>query len=103
MTDSEAMKKIDAAITALPQQQGGWRESIAIQLQYCADLLQNKVGPDRVEEINMGYLAVREFDGYETGSAEFVLTAAICEIDHYIKNRFYTYAQKVRHGMHKHS
>lgn len=51
----------------------------------------------------MGYMAVREFDGYEKGTKEYDLTEVICEIDSYIKNRFFSYAQKVRHGLHKRS
>ncbi|TAK89441.1 MAG: hypothetical protein EPO06_11465 [Burkholderiaceae bacterium] len=101
MTDTEAISRIQWAISSLPAKSGTWLDSIPIQLQYCADLLHGRVGPDRVEEINMGYIAVREFDGYEKGSEEFELTEVICEIDYYVKSRFFTYAQKVKHGMHK--
>lgn len=101
MTESEALSKIEWAAKSMPSPSVGWLESISIQLQYCADLLQGKVSSERVEEINMGYMAVREFDGYEKGVKEYELTEAICEIDSYIKNRFFSYAQKVRHGLHK--
>lgn len=101
MTDTEAISRIDWALSLFPVASGTWLESIPMQLTYCKDLLQGSASPDRVEEINMGYIAVREFDGYEKESEEFELTEAICQIDYYVKDRFFTYAQKVKHGMHK--
>jgi hypothetical protein len=48
-------------------------------------------------------MAVREFDGYDKRTLEYELVESICEIDGYIKNKYLTYAEKVRHGIHKRS
>lgn len=103
MTETEALQKIEKAISLLPMQHGGWLQSISIQLNYCANLVRGTIGAERVKEINMGYMAVREFDGYDEGTSEFELTELICEIDSHIKDKYLTYAEKVGLGIHRRS
>ena len=103
MTDADALLKIERAIALLPSQHGGWLQSISIQLQYCSSLIRGTVGSERVKEINMGYMAVREYDGYDEGTSEFELTELICEIDCYVKDKYLTYAEKVGLGIHRRS
>jgi hypothetical protein len=73
-----------------------WRESVLRQLEFCNNVLAGAVPPERLEDLNMGYIAVRELDGVEP----LELSRAIAAIQYELQQQFLSFAAKVRLGIH---
>ena len=83
----ESIKK---ALSELARFKLPWQEMIRIQLEYCLEVILEKSSPDRLEELNMGLIAVREIDERE------VLYSLLTEIQYKMQRKYFPYAAKVR-------
>jgi len=65
------------------------------QLKYCLEVVSEKASPDRLEELNMGLIAVREIDEREA------LYSLLTEIQYEMQHKYLSYAAKVRLNIHR--
>lgn len=91
--------KIDWAlkeIERLPQELS-WRDSVLNQLNYCQRVLSKTEAPDCLEKLTMGYIALRELDGWEPDD----IPKAISLIQYELQQTYLSYAAKVRLNIHR--
>lgn len=58
-------ESINKALSELARFKLPWQEMVQNQLEYCLEVISEKVSPDRLEKLNMGLIAVREIDERE--------------------------------------
>jgi hypothetical protein len=88
---------ISWALSELERTPYPWRGAVQVQLRYCADVLRGAAPSDRLEQLNMGYVVLRELDGEEPNT----LGKVVSEIQYDMQQQFLSYAAKVRLGIHK--
>ena len=83
-------------VEALPHELS-WRTSVLRQLQYCQAVLSGTEPPERLEELTMGFIAVRELEGWQPEE----LPRTISAVQYELQQRYLPYAAKVRLGIHR--
>lgn len=59
---SDMQKTIELALIELKRFNLSWAKMVEAQLKYCASVIDKKSDPAKLEELNMGLIAVREID-----------------------------------------
>lgn len=85
-------KEIESLPVALP-----WRETVLTQLHYCAAVAKGTESPERLEQLNMGWIVSRELDGFEPNTIQSTVSA----IQYELQQSHLSYAAKVRLGIHR--
>jgi hypothetical protein len=87
-------EKIEKALKELARFNLPWQGMVRDQLEYCREVdLKNK-SSDRLEDLNMGLVAVREIDEKEP------LYSLLTEIQYEMQRKYLSYAAKVRLNIH---
>lgn len=87
-----AAQEIEKLPAGLP-----WRESVLTQLRYCSAVVAGKEPPERLEQLTMGWIVMRELDGWEPDT----LQKTISQISYDLQQLHLPYAAKVRLGIHR--
>ena len=59
-----------------------WQNMVQKELDYCLDVVTEKVSPERLEELNMGLIAVREIDEREA------LYSSLTELQYKMQHKY---------------
>ena len=87
-------EKIEKALTELERFELPWQGMVQKQLEFCREVdLKNK-SSDRLEELNIGLVAVREIDEKDP------LYSLLTEIQYKMQRKYLSYAAKVRLNIH---
>lgn len=70
-----------------------WKDMVAEQLKYCLSIVSKESTPERVEELNIGLIAVREIDSSEN------LHSLLIEIQGHMYSNYLSFSAKVRLGI----
>jgi hypothetical protein len=87
-----AKAEIEKLPTELP-----WRGSVLTQILYCEAVEDGTESPDRLEQLTMGWIVMREMDGYEPDTLQKTVSA----IQYELQQKRLPYAAKVRLGIHR--
>ena len=87
--------KIKQALIELAKFKLPWQEMVQRQLEYCSAVVPEETHPDRLEELNMGLIAVREVDERET------LHSLLTEIQYEMQHKYLSYSAKIRLNIHR--
>ena len=90
---SHMHKTIELALLELKRFKLPWVEMVEAQLKYCTSVIDGNIGPEKLEELNMGLIAVREIDEKES------LHAYLMEIQHHMQRKYLPFSAKVRLGI----
>jgi hypothetical protein len=88
-------ESIKQALSELVKFKLPWQEIVKKQLEYCLDVVSGKSSPERLEELNIGLIAVRELDKRDD------LYSRLTEIQYEMQNKYLSYATKIRLNIHK--
>ena len=91
----EMEESIQKALSELERFKLPWQEMVQKQLEYCLEVISEKASLDRLENLNMGLIAVREIDGREA------LHSLLMEIQYEMQHKYLSYAAKVRLNIHR--
>lgn len=72
-----------------------WRGSVLQQLAYCEAVSEGTASPEKLENLNMGLISVREMDDADE------VASLIRSIQSELQEKYLSYAAKVRLGIHK--
>ena len=86
---------IEQALSELAKFKLPWQEMVQKQLEYCLEVVSEKTSPERLEELNMGLIAVREIDEREA------LHSLLTQIQYKMQHKYLPYAAKVRLNIHR--
>ena len=87
-------ESINKALSELVKFKLPWQEVVQKQLEYCLQVASGKASSERLEELNMGLIAVREIDERES------LYSLLTEIQYEMQHKYLSYAAKVRLNIH---
>ena len=91
MTDMQ--KTIDLALVELTLFNLPWAKMVETQLKYCASVIEGNVDAAKLEELNMGLIAVREIDERES------LHSYLMDIQSDMQHKYLPFSSKVRLGI----
>jgi hypothetical protein len=86
-------KTIELAQIELKRFDLSWAKMIEVQLKYCASVLKGNADPEKLEELNMGLIAVREIDEREE------LHSYLMNIQSYMQHKYLPFSAKLRLGI----
>lgn len=72
-----------------------WRDSVLKQLSYCAAVHEGAQSPERLEQLTMGLILVREMGGCEPDT----LQKTVSSIQYELQQQHLSYAAKARLGI----
>ncbi len=90
---SDMQKTIELALIELKRFNLPWTKMIEAQLKYCALVIDKNVDPAKLEELNMGLIAVREIDEREP------LHSYLMDIQYHMQHKYLPFSAKVRLGI----
>lgn len=85
--------KIEKALKELERFNLPWQEMVRKQLKYCREVDLENNSSERIEELNMGLVAVREIDQTEP------LYILLTEIQFEMQQKYLSFSAKVRLGI----
>ena len=88
-------ESINKALSELVKFRLPWQEMVQKQLEYCLQVVSGQKSPERLEELNIGLIAVREIDEREN------LYSLLTGIQYEMQGKYLSYAAKVRLNIHK--
>jgi len=83
-------KTIELALIELKRFNLPWSKMVEAQLKYCTSVIDESVDPSKLEELNMGLIAVREIDERES------LQSYLMDIQSYMQHKYLPFSAKVR-------
>lgn len=90
---SDIQKTIELSLIELNRFNLPWAKMIEEQLKYCASVINEDVDPAKLEELNMGLIAVREIDERES------LHSYLMDIQSHMQHKYLPFSAKVRLGI----
>jgi|TARA_B110000196_G_scaffold147577_1_gene127702 hypothetical protein len=90
---SDMNKTIELAQIELERFDLSWTKMVGIQLKYCASVLNGNADPAKLEELNMGLIAVREIDEREE------LYSYLMNIQSFMQRKYLPFSAKLRLGI----
>ncbi|MFK8050841.1 MAG: immunity protein Tsi6 family protein [Halioglobus sp.] len=90
---SDMQKTIELALVELGRFRLPWAKMVEAQLKYCTSVINENDDPAKLEELNMGLIAVREIDEKED------LHSYLLDIQSHMQRTYLPFSAKVRLGI----